>query len=316
VTPTVSVVIPTYNRARLVPGAVESALAQTVREAEVIVVDDGSTDDTRRALRPYGDRIRYVYQANRGASAAQNAGIALARGEWVAVLASDDRWAPVKLARQLWAIRAAGDGDVGGCFTDCRFGGTAGPERSAFARAGFDPPAPWGLLEDAVERVLAPHPIIYVQSLIVRRALLAELGGFDEAMVVAEDTDLLLRLALRARLCYVADALVIIDRTPARPDGLIELLARGADPAFASRDHMFAKWLALPELGDPRIRRRIERSRRRLHHDWAIRKLYQREWAEAGAHLARARRLGDSYPAIVSRLVFRAGRKLCRPLAR
>src|SRR5262245_39297918 len=98
---TVSVIIPTYNRARLVVRAVESALGQRDVETEIIVVDDGSTDDTERALAPFQGRIRYVKQKNQGVVAARNHGMQLAQGEFIALLDSDDTWLPWKLALQL-----------------------------------------------------------------------------------------------------------------------------------------------------------------------------------------------------------------------
>ena len=104
----ISVVIPTYNRGKEVVRALQSALAQTYRDHEIIIIDDGSNDDTVERLRPYQDQIRYVYQANQGASAAQNAGIKLARGEYVAVLASDDLWEPTKLERQVRLLQDLG----------------------------------------------------------------------------------------------------------------------------------------------------------------------------------------------------------------
>ena len=98
---TVSVVVPAYNYARYLPKAIDSALGQTHPPLEVIVVDDGSTDDTPRVLAAYADRIRVIRQANQGAGAARNAGIAAARGEYVAFLDSDDLWHPRKLELQL-----------------------------------------------------------------------------------------------------------------------------------------------------------------------------------------------------------------------
>ena len=89
-TPMVSVVIPTFNRAQEVPKAIESVLAQTYIDYELIVVDDGSVDGTGEVLQPFENRIQYLYQDNRGAAAAQNAGIRRARGHWVAILGSDD----------------------------------------------------------------------------------------------------------------------------------------------------------------------------------------------------------------------------------
>ena len=121
--PTVSVIIPTFNRSKLVVNAIRSVLCQTYRDYEIIVVDDGSTDDTAEALTPYMDRIRYVYQANLGPGAAQNRGIQLARGKWISILASDDLWLPTKLEAQLKVVTMLGNG-FGACFTDCDFFGS------------------------------------------------------------------------------------------------------------------------------------------------------------------------------------------------
>src|SRR5215470_7379907 len=104
--PKVSVVIPTYNRAAKVQKGIRSALAQTFSDLEVIVVDDGSADDTGKVLaEAFGDRIRYCYQSNQGASAARNKGITEARGEWIAFLDSDDEWEHDKLEWQFQALQ-------------------------------------------------------------------------------------------------------------------------------------------------------------------------------------------------------------------
>ncbi len=102
----VSVIIPTYNRSRLVCQAIDSGLAQTHPAVEVIVIDDGSTDDTAERLATYGARIRVIRQPNAGVCAARNNGMAAARGDYIALLDSDDHWLPWKLAAQLAAFRA------------------------------------------------------------------------------------------------------------------------------------------------------------------------------------------------------------------
>ena len=99
--PLVSVIIPTYNRAHYVVEAVESVLAQTHKNIEIIVVDDGSTDGAEEILDPYKDRIRYFYQENQGVSAARNLGIRNANGQYLAFLDSDDLWLPDKTELQL-----------------------------------------------------------------------------------------------------------------------------------------------------------------------------------------------------------------------
>ena len=104
----VSVVIPTYNGAAEVRRAIDSALAQSGCEVEVIPVNDGSTDDTASVLNSYGSRIRAVHQKNSGPAATRNAGIAAATGDWVAFLDHDDYWQPGKLAAQLAAADRTG----------------------------------------------------------------------------------------------------------------------------------------------------------------------------------------------------------------
>jgi len=100
----VSVIIPAYNGAAFLPEAIDSVLAQDYEPLEILVVDDGSTDDTHDVLRPYAPRIRYFYQENRGPSAARNLGIERARGDLIAFLDADDRWLPGKLAAQVAAL--------------------------------------------------------------------------------------------------------------------------------------------------------------------------------------------------------------------
>ena len=104
----VSIIIPTYNRAHLVHEAIDSVLAQDVENCsmEILVVDDGSTDDTRHVVQRYGSRVKYLHQSNHGAGVARNRGIEEATGEWVAFLDSDDRWLPHKLSLQFRVLRA------------------------------------------------------------------------------------------------------------------------------------------------------------------------------------------------------------------
>ena len=99
--PLVSVIIPTYNQREYLVQAIESVLAQTYESVEVIVVDDGSTDDTAQAVATMGRAVRYIRQSNRGAAASRNAGIAHATGQYVAFLDHDDLWMPQKLAMQV-----------------------------------------------------------------------------------------------------------------------------------------------------------------------------------------------------------------------
>ncbi len=178
----VTVVIPSYNYGHFVVDAVQSALAQTYRPMEVIVVDDGSTDDTRERLRPFTDRIHYVYQENRGLSAARNTGIRLARGEWVALLDADDIWHPEKTDVQLRAAQSLdGIGLVGSVPV------AALPEKL--------PPNP------RVERLTVRDFLLSSRTgpsgALIRRNCFDVVGLFDESLRSIEDRDMWLRISSR-----------------------------------------------------------------------------------------------------------------------
>lgn len=112
----VSVIIPTFNRASLVVKTLESALNQTFQDREIIVVDDGSTDDTKQRLEPYQDKIKYIHQDNKGVNAARNHGLSIAQGEYIALLDSDDLWQPFLL--ELFVAILDSTHDVGFVYSD------------------------------------------------------------------------------------------------------------------------------------------------------------------------------------------------------
>jgi glycosyltransferase involved in cell wall biosynthesis len=307
--PTVSVIIPTFNRSKLVINAIQSVLCQTYQDYEIIVVDDGSTDDTAEALKPYMDRIRYVYQTNLGASAAQNKGVQLARGNWISILASDDLWLPTKLEAQLNAVASLGK-DFGACFTNCDFFGNTHVTPSAFEQAGLHEEVPFGPLEEPFKVILAPHAAIYVQSLLVLRSLVEYPNGFDERIVVAEDTDLLFRLAFNTKFCFVNERLVRIDKTPSREVGLMELYSRSDDRAFGSKEHIFQKWIRLPENMDPELRQTLNEMLKILYYDWLVTKLYRFRYVKAFKIAGRIKATGDNNKIIYRTLASRAKRKI------
>jgi glycosyltransferase involved in cell wall biosynthesis len=181
----VSVVIPTYNCAALVGQAVESALRQTAEPAEVIVVDDGSTDDTRQRLAPHRHAVRYVFQPNRGVSASRNHGIELASSDFVAFLDADDVWHPRKLERQLQAFSAHPDLGLLGT-------GAFDWPATAFPRVDTHQPplvnlVPW--------TDLVVKNYFTTSSVVVRRELLPKMAAFDTDLQGPEDHDRWLRIA-------------------------------------------------------------------------------------------------------------------------
>jgi hypothetical protein len=205
--PKVSVIIPTHNRARVVGDAVESVLAQTYRDSEIIVVDDGSTDRTREVVAPYvrdnGGRVTYVWQKSAGAAAARNAGIRLATSDYVAFLDSDDLYMPRRLEVGVDVLEGDprfGASYVDGCTIDAdgnlllesritRFGGIA---------SGWILPA------------LLSRDLIQTNAITIRRAALEDVGGFDETLWSGQDTDLWWRLAKRWQMVGVAETLVVV----------------------------------------------------------------------------------------------------------
>jgi hypothetical protein len=184
----VSVVIPTCNRRRRLPEALDSVFAQDVPGLQVIVVDDGSTDGTREALARFGDRIDYVYQANRGPAAARNRGIALARGDLISFLDSDDLWLPGKTLRELEVLTRNHSTDAvvsnserwqdGHRLADTWFDSTLGAAQPAQAGPLAAPPQTW-----------AWRKVYATCALTIRRAAIVRIGAppFDERLPFYED---------------------------------------------------------------------------------------------------------------------------------
>jgi glycosyltransferase involved in cell wall biosynthesis len=217
--PKVSVVIPTYNRAGTVPRAIESVLSQTVDDLEVIVVDDGSSDDTGKVLgEMFGDHIRYFPQVNQGASVARNKGVEEARGEWIAFLDSDDFWEKEKLEWQLKALKQFGT-QCGACYTDTRFFNH--PEtRTMFqlVEQEYRHEGAMGINTDVMERLVRPGGsgmVVCLSSFMACADVVRKTGGFDPRLLYSQDSEFMFRLAMLTGFCYVNLPLVQFDRSPA-----------------------------------------------------------------------------------------------------
>jgi glycosyltransferase involved in cell wall biosynthesis len=204
--PTVSVIIPTYNRRAYVQEAIDSVLAQTYTDYEIIVIDDGSIDGTGEALRErYGDRIHYEWQENGGSASARNHGLRCSAGRYVQFLDSDDLILPAKLQQQVARLDANPELDVLYCsfryFTDVSC--------DLFAPDWFR-----HVSEDPLRELIAGSAFP-LHAVLARRSALDKEGGFCEALVSAEDWDLWLRLAFAgARFESTADLLALYRRHP------------------------------------------------------------------------------------------------------
>ena len=196
----VSVIIPTYNYSRFIGEAIDSALAQTRAPLEVIVVDDGSTDGTAEVLAAYGDRIRVLRQKNSGVAMARNAGIAAARGEYLAFLDSDDAWYPRKLERQMPRFDAEPSLGLVHC------GAETIDSEGRTLKMSVD-----GMEGDVAEAMLRlDREVIMPQgsSIVVPKRVAEDVGGFDARLPPSEDWDFCYRVAARYAVGYVAEVLV------------------------------------------------------------------------------------------------------------
>lgn len=204
----VSVVIPTYNRSGRVARAVASVIEQSFDDKEILVVDDGSRDDTGQALESFLGRIRLLrHESNLGVSAARNTGIRASSAPLVAFLDSDDRWMPAKLETQVRFFRKQPDAVA--CQTQeiwVRNGRRVNPARKHLKPTG-------DIFEPSLERCL-----VSPSAVMLRRTLLEEVGLFDEKLPVCEDYDLWLRISCRYPIHLIDQDLLV--REGGHPDQL------------------------------------------------------------------------------------------------
>lgn len=183
--PNVSVVIPTFNRREVIVQALQSVFAQSYRDYEVIVVDDGSDDHTETAIAGFGDRVRYVFQDRSGPGRARNRGISLARGDLIAFMDSDDQWEPTHLAMGVEVFER---------YSECALVCTqARVENRTEGRDNDDGKILYGDLYAS----LFQHNFVRTPATMVRKRCLEDLGGFNEFYHCFEDYDLWLRIAAR-----------------------------------------------------------------------------------------------------------------------
>ncbi len=214
--PTVSVILPTYNRAHLVGRAIQSVLRQTWENLELIIVDDGSTDDTGEVVRDFKDeRLRYLgYGHNTGAAAARNRGIRASRGRYVAFQDSDDEWMPRKLERQVKAFAEASPA-TGVVYT--------GFWRSRGNRKRYHPstlrhlagmiPSDFRRLQGNIHCALQRGNWVTMQAAMVRRECFDQVGGLDERLSRFQDWELWLRISKCYEFRYIHAPLVVVHST-------------------------------------------------------------------------------------------------------
>lgn len=193
----VTVVMPCYNAAEYIAEAIDSVLHQSYPHVELIVVDDGSTDDSVAVVQRYQERLRLIQQPNKGASAARNRGIVSGTGEYLAFLDADDFWHPDFLARMIEALRSS-DAVLAYC-------GWQIIERDGRGHAPFIPPDYEN--ERKHYSLLSNASLWPIHGMLTFRRVVMDVGMFDEGLPACEDYDLWLRLAMHHRIVRVPASL-------------------------------------------------------------------------------------------------------------
>jgi glycosyltransferase involved in cell wall biosynthesis len=230
----ISVIIPTYNRREFLARAIDSVLDQGWRDFELIVVDDGSTDETARSVASYGGRVRYLYQENRGPAAARNTGVRAAEGEFIAFLDSDDRFAPEKLAVQQAAMAARPEYLIS--HTDeiwYRRGELLHQKKKHFRPHGF-------IFGECLKLC-----VVGMSTVMLRREFFEKVGYFDEELPCCEDYDLWLRASVSLPFLKVDRPLTI--KAGGRPDQVSVRFRAGMDQF---RIRAMVKLLGQQDLSD------------------------------------------------------------------
>jgi glycosyltransferase involved in cell wall biosynthesis len=245
----VSIILPTWNRLPLLRKAIDSVLAQTHRDFELVVVDDGSADGTRDYVEAIADsRVRLIRLDHRGdLTSARSAGLRHARGEWVAFLDSDDLWLPEKLALQLHRLAT---------HPGCRWSYTGYsiidadekplPERSNLLHR----PVSGHILESMLRFEVAAS----IVTILVQRSLIEEIGGFDDSIPIRSDFDFMLRLAARSEVCALPENLALVREHAGRTTAQLHPLDLHVDG-----ERVFRK--AAAAATDRRIRALCQRQR-------------------------------------------------------
>ncbi len=298
--PRLSVVIPVLNRREVILGAIDSVLGQTYRAVEVIVVDDGSTDGTSDAVESARPGVRVLRSPeNRGPAAARNAGTAIARGELVMLLDSDDELLPEALAHHVAALDAAPDAVM-----SCSRLGYKGAKTTTLPDA---PPA--GDLGALLVQLLDGRFPALLSSCVIRRGALEAVGGSDEALATTEDIDLFLRLAPLGRFTFLPERLTARRLLPDRYSFKMPAGDAGWNAVLAK---------VLASAHGHLVRPHVRRLRASRHVRLFDRLAGQGRWREALAELRRGLALDALAPLRlphVRRKLLRHGRKAVKAWA-
>ena len=208
--PKVSIIIPTYNRARFITRAIDSVLSQTYWNVEIIVVDDGSTDNTKNIVNSYGKQVRYIYQENKGAASARNTGINESKGQYIAFLDSDDFYAKDNLEKKISFLE--GNPQIGWIYSDWQYIDEKGKylDKGSLRFDYFNKK----LSGEIFEELFYKRNFIATDTVVVKRSVLEDIGFFDPKIPSQEEYDLWLRMSAKYAVGYIDEPLVTVTTHP------------------------------------------------------------------------------------------------------
>ena len=202
--PLISVIIPTFNCEKYIAQTIESVLKQTYRNFEIIVIDDGSTDNTKKVIEKFinSKKLRYIYQKNSGQSTARNKGIDESSGEYIAFLDADDFWKSEKLEKQVDVLK---NKKIGICYTDVEFmDDKTGEIIPVYRNRKHNQ-----LRRGKIYKYLVFYNFIPFAGIMVRKECIEKIGGFDKKIKMGDDWDLLLRLSVHYEFDYINEKLLL-----------------------------------------------------------------------------------------------------------
>jgi glycosyltransferase involved in cell wall biosynthesis len=267
--PEVSIITATYNYGHFLGEAISSVLAQTYQDFELIIVNDGSTDNTRQVVWNQDiEKIKYIYQPNRGVAAALNTGILASRGRLIAFLDADDLWLPQKLELQIAALAASPETSL--IYCDMSYFGDKDPALPGTFFQSFRWQPPRGYVIDQLAERFFGHATV----LLMKREIFDRVGLFDENLKTCEDYDLLFRIAPFFKFEALPVPLAKY-RFHARQ------LTQNSGPSYLNHIAFFDKVSRSPVL-DQKIRRKLGRRLAEAHLTYSLFSLKQKQFARAG----------------------------------
>jgi glycosyltransferase involved in cell wall biosynthesis len=259
--PSVTVVIPVYNGERFIRETLESVLAQTLQDHEIICVDDGSTDASVRILNEYRDRVCIIQQTNSGQAEARNVGVRRGKAKYIAFLDQDDRWYPKKLERQVDVLENNPDVVMVHCDMDWIDGTGQVVQRSVGLSTKKS--IQKGL---TMTRLIGWDPHILPSTMLIRRAAFDLAGGFDAGLRCGEDIDLMIRLRDKGRFLFLEETGTQYRKHSANFSGL------GSDSMFSCSEKFFRKLGSLYGH-DTTKRALLDQFLAQLYSDWGKMKI-------------------------------------------